>query len=75
MILPKTEALIAKYLPLSQSFLPFLIEVMAAFFPAKQRALGRTLKKYDIFAGTAWTDNSEDLVIHALTGNSAISGC
>ena len=56
-------------------FLPTLIEVTAVFFLEKQRALGRAWKKYDIFAGTAWTDNSEDLMIHALIGNAAISGC
>ena len=66
MILPKTEALIVKYHPLSQSFWPTLIQVTVAFFPGKQRALGTALKKYDIFAGTAWTDSSEDLMIHAL---------
>ena len=66
MILPKIEALIAKYHPLSQSFPPTLIHVTAAFFPEKQRALGRALKKYDIFERTAGTDNSEDLMIHAL---------
>ena len=66
MILPKTDALIAKDHPLSKSFSPTLIQVTAAFFQAKQRALGRALKKYDTFAGTAWTNNSEDLMIHAL---------
>ena len=66
MVLPKTQALIAKYHPLSQSFSPTLIQVTTAIFPAKKKALGRKLKKYDIFAGTAWTDNSEDLMIHAL---------
>ena len=75
MTLAETAALIAKYHPLPQSFLPTLIEVTAVFFLAKQRALGRALKKYDIFAGTAWTDNSEDLMIHALIGNAATSGC
>ena len=35
-------------------------------FSGKNKALGRKLKKYDIFTGTAWTDNSEDLMIHAL---------
>ena len=55
-----------KYHPLPQSFLPTLIHVTAAFFPEKQRALGRALKKYDIFERTAGTDNSEDLMIHAL---------
>ena len=66
MILPKTDALIAKDHPLSKSFSSTLIQVTAAFFQAKQRALGRALKKYDIFAGTTCTNNSEDLMIHAL---------
>ena len=73
MTLPKTVAIIPKYHRLSQSFSPTLIWVTAAFFQAKQRLLGRALRKY-IFPGTAWSDNSEDLTIHALIWNSATSG-
>ena len=73
MTLPKTEALIAKYHPLSKSFTSTIIWVTAAFFQAKQRVLGRALRKY-IFVGTAWTDNFEDLMIHLLIWNSAVSG-
>ena len=65
MTLPKTAALIAKYHPLSNRFSSTLIWVMVAFFQAKQRALERVLKKY-IFAGAAWIENSEDLIIYAL---------
>ena len=72
MTLPKTAALIAKYHPLSNSFSSNLIWVTAAFFQAKQRALERALKKY-IFAGAAWSENSEDLMIYALIWNSVIS--
>ena len=72
--IPKTVAIIAKHHPLSQSFSSTLIWVAAAFFQAKQRPLGRALEKYDIFPGTAWSDNSEDLMIHTLIWNSATSG-
>ena len=73
MALPKTAPLTAKYHPLFYSFLSTPIWVTAAFFQAKQRVLGRALQKY-IFVGTAWTDNSEDLMIHLLIWNSAVSG-
>ena len=59
MTLPKTAVLLAKYQPLSKSFSSTLIWVTAAFFQTKQRALERALKKY-IFAGAAWSKNSED---------------
>ena len=62
MTLPKTAAPIAKCHPLSNGFSSTL---MAAFFQAKQRPLERALKKY-IFAGAAWSENSEELMIYAL---------
>ena len=61
MTLPKTAVLVAKYYPT-------LIWVTAVLFQGKQRALGKTLKKY-IFARAAWTDSSEDLMINALIWN------
>ena len=74
MTLPKTVTIIPKYHPLSQSFSSTLIWVTVAFLQAKQRPLGRALRKYDIFPGTAWSDNTEDLMIHALIWNSPTSG-
>ena len=73
MTLPRTVVLIAKYYLCSQSFSSTLVWVTAVFFQKKQRALRKALKKY-IFARAAWTDNSEDLMINALIGNSSISG-
>ena len=61
------------YLNRSQSILSTLMWVTAAFFQAKQRVLGRVLKRY-IFVGTAWNDSSGDLMIHVLIWNSAVSG-
>ena len=73
MTLPKAPALIAKYHALSQSFSSTLIWVTAVFFQAKQRVLKGALKKY-VFVGTTWTDNSEDLMVHLMIWNSAVSG-
>ena len=72
MTLPKTAPLIAKYHPLSHSFLSTPIWVTVAFFQAKESS-GKGIEEI-YFVGTSWTDDSADLMIHLLIWNSAASG-